>query len=366
MNTQDHRHNSGASTVVSLSAILCTVIYSHAWGQHTSLDIPVDPRTTAMGESFVAVPAYVGAMTSNPAGLAGIKGISLSYGQINENEGNIRSSGYHSFKGAVHTPFVDIGLLYTRHNHGTFLFTTEEYPDGPGQEFNPYEYTVGIGIAKKIGDFSVGAGAKRFDRSGMYFPSSIYKTTVTKPLLFDLGVQYTHSFSSNDDAPNQQMSIGMCFQNAGEDIWTESISVYSQQTLSRFVTTIDLPQYLTIGIAYHFQTHAEVDERLMPFHFTITGEYRNRTNAHQDTRRDNWGVGVEGIVYEIVSFRIGGYGYHEESFVRLGAGLCAPLVKLGLDLPVSVRFEYAAMPDDPTVNGVHLFSLGLQYNQDIL
>ncbi len=366
MSNKDHRRIAGVSTAFCLSAIMCTMIYSDAWGQHTSLEMSVDPRTMAMGESFVAVPAYVGAMTSNPAGLAGIKGISLSYGQINENEENIRSSGYRSFRGAIHTAFVEIGLLYTRHNYGAFRFTAEQSPDGPVQEFNPYEYTVGISIGKKIADFSVGVGAKRYDRSGAYIPGSIYKTTVTKPLLFDFGVQYTFRFSSNDDPPNQQVSIGICYQNIGEDIKTETIDVFSQQTSSRFTTTIAVPQYLSIGLAYHFQTHAEVDERLMPFHFMITGEYRNRTNAHQDTRRDNWGVGVEGIVYEIVSFRIGGYGYHEESFVRLGAGLCAPLAKLGLDLPVSVRFEYAAMLDDPTVNGVHLFSLGLQYNQDVL
>ena len=362
MDTEKHR----VSTVVSLSAIACILISCRARGQHSSLDISVDPRTTAMGESFVAVPAYVGAMTSNPAGLAGVQGISLSYSRINENEGEIQASGYQSFKGAAHTPFVDVGLLYTRHNYGAFRFTTAQYPDGPGQEFNPYEYTVSIGVAKKIGNFSVGAGVKRFDRSEMYFLSPTYETTVTKPVLVDLGLQFTTSFSSNDDAPNQQMSIGMCYQNIGEDIRTETIDIFSQQTSSRFTTTIDLPQYLSIGLAYHFQTHAEVDNNLMPFHFTATGEYRKQTNASPGAGRDNWGFGVEGIVYEIVSVRIGAYGYREETYGRLGAGLCAPLEKLGVRLPMTVRFEYAAMPDDdPAYNGVHLFLVGLQYNQEI-
>jgi hypothetical protein len=176
---------------------------------------------------------------------------------------------------------------------------------------------------------------------------------------------YTHTFSSNDDAPNQYVSAGLCFQNAGEDIRTETIDIASQQTLARFTTIIDVPQYLKVGLAYHFQTHAEVDERLTPFHFMVTGEYRNRTNANQSAGRDYWGLGIEGIVYEIVSIRLSQYGYREESFVRLGAGLCAPLRKLGIDLPISVRFEYAAMPDDPFVNGDHLFSLSLEYDQEV-
>ncbi len=318
-----------------------------------------------MGESFIAVPAYHGAMTYNPAGLAGIKGVSLSYGQINKNEGGVHGSRYLSFKGAIHTPIVDIGLLYTRHNYGEFLFTTEQYPDGPGEVFNPYDYTVGIGIAKGIGDFSIGMAAKRYDRSGVYAPSTIYRRTTTKPLLLDVGTVYTHSFSSNDDAPNQYVSVGLCFQNAGEDIKTETVDIFSMQTLSRFTTTIDLPQYLRIGLAYRFQTRAEIDDRLMPFHFMVTFEYRNRTNANQSAGRDYWGLGVEGTVYEIVSLRLGQYGYREESFVRLGAGLCAPLKKLGVDLPISVRFEYAAMVNDPSTDGDHLFLLGLQYNQEV-
>ena len=360
MNTRNRDRE--ASVVLTLFGILYTMTFGNALGQRTSLEASADPRITAMGESFVAVPAYGGAMTSNPAGLAGIEGISISYGQLNESESYAQGSRYLSLKGAMHTPFVDIGLSYTRYNYGEPL-TRTAYLDGLGREFNPYEYTIGIGIAKQIGSFSIGASVKRFDRSGAYYQDALHKTTVTKPMLFDLGVQYTHGFSSNDDPPNQRISIGVCYQNVGEDIKTET--VFSQQPSMRYTTTTGLPQYLRVGLAYQFQTRAEIDGRLMPFRFMIAFEYRNQANAKRSAGRDYWGLGVEGIVYEIVSIRLSQYGYREESFARIGAGLCAPLRKLGADLPMSVRFEYAAMVNDPFINGGHLFSLGLQLHQEV-
>jgi hypothetical protein len=341
-------------------------------GTGYSLDHPADPRSIALGESFVAAPNNSAAMMYNPAGLPSTGGISLWYAQRNETIYGIEGRKYFSFNVACHTPFADAGFFYNRFNYGDISFTTEQSPDGTGQTVNLFDRSYGFSIAKRLGEFGAGFSIKTLDISGMFnYFNSTFTTTVTRPLLVDFGVLYSHDFSINGKRPIQQFNVGLSIQNLGEDIKVtdKPNGVLQPGTYSRINNTIKPRQYLRIGCAFTTETGTESPTELSAFHFMLTCEYRNWVNGESNSNRGIWGFGMEGIVYEIVAFRVGGFDDNKLVLLRYGGGVSLPFKVFAVDMPLSLKFDYAAIKlphyvDDGST--LHSFSLGIQYEDEFL
>jgi hypothetical protein len=339
-----------------------------------SLDRPTDSRSIALGESFVAVVDDIAAIMYNPAGLAWGQGIAISYAQRNDNIININNRRYMAYNVTVHTPYVDVGLTYSRFNQGESEISTESEPDGTGIFVLPYEYTFGIGLARSISEyFSAGVAVKAPDLTDLYnFPGTSFTTAdVTRPIVFDIGILYRHSFPSDAKGFRQELGVGMSFQNVGAGTVTRRLATPPTLPPNFYPLTsvIDLPQYLRAGFAYRVIAGPPTEEGRTPFQFLATAEYRNLTNARQNSMRDFWGFGVEASVYEILMVRIGGYGQNEITNARYGAGLRVPFPDLGVAFPLALAVNYAAIQRPSTWISdnrvMHVFSFDLHYNTDL-
>lgn len=339
-----------------------------------SLDRPTDSRSIALGESFVAVPDNNAAILYNPAGLAWRQGIGVSYAQRNDNIIDINNRRYIAVNATLHAPFLDVGLMYSRFNQGEAVITTESEPDGTGEIVLPHEHTFGIGFARSFCEhFSVGVAAKIPDLSDVYnFPgSSLSSVEVSHPVVLDFGILYRIPLPTDAETFSQELSLGASLQNVASSIITThtTTSLTLPPNAIRLDNSTKLPQYLRVGFAYRVIIDPASVEQLAPFQFLATAEYRNLTNAVENSMRDYWGFGVEASVYEVMMIRMGGYGHYETTTARYGAALCAPLQKFGGSIPLTFTVNYAAIPYPSTwisdSKVVHAFSLELHYENDL-
>ncbi|MBM2841255.1 MAG: hypothetical protein HW412_1783 [Bacteroidetes bacterium] len=341
-----------------------------------SLDRPTDSRSIAMGESFVAVPNNPSAITYNPAGLAGIPGISFSYAQRNDNIIDIRNRRYYSFNSTIHTPFVNVGIFYSQFNQGELEVTTESEPDGTGQFILPSDCSYGISIARTFGEFfSTGISIKTLDLSDAILTSRYSTTTVSHPVLFDLGMLFILPLANNEATIAQRVCVGTSYQNIGAGVRVES---KPNSPLPppvgyrvRASESIRAPQFFRLGFSYQCTVIAANTDEPAPLSFLATGEYRNLMNAfdNQNAMRDYWGFGMEATLYEILAVRLGGFGRNEITTGRYGAGLNVPLPRIGIDAPFTLSINYAAVPYQSTIISdskvVHAFSIELHYGNNI-
>lgn len=352
--------------------VLSTFITTVANGQYVvsglSLDTPNDSRSMALGESFVAIPRNHTGMMYNPATIANIQGLVFSYARRNDNIFNIEGRNHWTFSAAVQAPYIDVGFFYSRYNLGEVLVTSELFPDGTGQKINPYDVTFGIAIAREFDEhWNLGVTVKSFDMSGFYnlTPSS-FTTTVSKPILFDLGILFTHQFPISEASQRHAMNIGASFQNIGGD---PTFTRTPPQL--RLNSETQLPRYFRIGFSYELDMNPSSEEKLRPFRFVGSGEYRTITNSNFNPAKDFWGFGMEATMFELVVFRLGGYGASATTVVRYGFGLCAPLQKFGASAPVVIRADYAAVPQNIVVfdfydrKVLHSFSISILYENEL-
>jgi hypothetical protein len=257
----------------------------------TSLDTPTDSRSIALGESFVALPRNHAGMIYNPATIANVTGVALSYGRRNNNILGIEGRNIWALSAAFQVPYVDIGIFYNRFNLGEFEVTTEQFPDGTGQKVNPYDITFGITIARKFDEhWNVGISVKSENMSGLYnLTLSSFTNTVSKPILFDLGILYTHQFPINESNQSHALNFGTSFQNIGADPEVTTTYLTPPSPNARSVNNaIELARYFRIGLSYELNLNPGSDEMLRPFRFVGTGEFRTITNSNFNTAKDFW------------------------------------------------------------------------------
>ncbi len=161
---------------------------------------PTDARSISMGESFAALDRNALALFYNPACLANIHGIQLSYSQ-RQFEWNQFTKGtkYNFFNVAVATPIANIAFSYNRFELGKV-----EYSNPSGVVYkvsNPFHYTfalgashsfengISVGIAAKLDDFSESVGL-------MNSAGGSTELSMSSPIIFDLGFLFTTTFAS--------------------------------------------------------------------------------------------------------------------------------------------------------------------------
>jgi hypothetical protein len=349
-----------------------------------SIDVPTDPRSIAMGESFVAVRGNPNALMYNPAGLSGIEGASFDFARRNLNHmQGLNSLKYFSYSATLSTPFADFGLLYSRYHHGEYAITTSADPEGDFGSARSYDYTFGIGAAIEIvKGLNAGLAVKTFKPvvtiTEGTAPANLPEYTM--PILFDIGLIQTLEGKLRGTQLDYAFSLGASLQNFGTDLKAKSPNLMLGRTTEMVLT---LPRTLRTGIALEVSTPPLEGITLSPVSILITGEYRFILNSLSDPKTKIWGFGAEVTVLEILSARFGAftpdytsiYGVEDNPSPRFGLGVKAPLGLMGIGAPLTLSVDYVAIPlntrfpygfggfmDKDLLNG---FSIGLSYNADV-
>jgi hypothetical protein len=338
-----------------------------------SIDVPVDPQSVAMGESFVAVRANPAAFIYNPAALSGFQGIRTVYSRRDYNTMQTYSDHYESYVVALSTPIGNIGFFYEQY----LPYVNLELPVYPrpvptGIDQNVYttnkNSVYGIAAAKTVSEhIDAGAAIKAYDESG-------YNMTGKTAYLFDAGIIYhTAGPLARTELISDEISGGLSVQNLGSDF------DYNLPTGE----TSTFPRYVRIGFAYSYTALNENKEKLAPFKFRCTGEYGNVMNTTSDWKanRDSWGLGMEATLFEVLTLRVGGYipaisglyGSKGTPSYRAGFGVNMPMKILVPNSPLVFNVDYAAIPIS-FANGYpyshnnttfQLFSIGITYNNSL-
>lgn len=344
----------------------------------TALDVRIDPRSAAMGESFIGVPGDVTAPLENPAGLSSISGIRAFYAHRADNWFTQRpDAAYHSAALAFSLPFGTIGLLYNRANAGAFPVFGSTTPEQIGTVEN-HTNMLAIAFGRTIiGGLSGGVSVKGFDdhydgKDGD--PGLFYESQGC--FLLDLGLLYTVPGALDGNQMVDEFTAGVALQNFGTAL-REQISY--EHTTPPPSHEERLPRYLRIGGSYALTILPGDPEALRPARLLCSFEYRNIINpaADQGNKRDYWGLGFEASLYEILSLRTGAYsggswtiyGKKGTPAIRYGMGLAVPLVRLGIDLPLTALFDFAAiplqdLPEFPNLQAkktLAVYAIGLRY-----
>jgi|GEM_PF-1020398 len=351
-----------------------------------SIDVPSDPQSVAMAESFVAFQKNRSAMLYNPAGLAGVNRISILYSQRAMNWiTGLDDMKYQAVTASIPTSLMNIGLLYNRFTQGEDRVRTAQNPEGDGTTVSIYDHTIGIGLAKQYNEYlGFGLSIKTFNSILKYNgPSSqnlgFSIETTALPILFDFGILYSNILSTEQENYQHQLNIGLSVQNVGTALKQKQLfRTLPSNSISSQDYSVTLPQYLRFGFTYEFGLHGRTPEALAPLNVLVTAEYKNSLNGVA-SRKDYWGFGLELKLYEIASVRMGTfinphssiYGNEGTPALRYGFGLSAPLEKIGAVIPLTLNLDYAAIPLQKVmyvsskVNVLHTFSIGLQYENEL-
>ena len=285
-----------------------------------------------MGESFTALPSNPSALLYNPAGLAGLTGVRVSYSQrslAGEANWTLRS-----LNTSVETPIGVFAAQYNRDDYGTLPITVDN-SDRPS--VNTYDYDIAIGYAVGLGKgFSMGVAVKYYGIEG-YTPdisSTFGPAFPSAPArLFDVGLTYTFRRFHSQAVVEDSLTIGTSYQNIGS-AWSGIYSGYR----AMWVRSLGPPQYFRGGLSYALKVVPRTTGDVSPFQAVISTEYR----SSQTMGSDAWGFGMECTINEFLSVRTGGLLREggEDNHIRYGLGVRLPFQKLGFDL----QLQYAVIP----------------------
>ncbi|MBI5471789.1 MAG: hypothetical protein HY961_05540 [Ignavibacteriae bacterium] len=340
----------------------------------SSYEIPIDARSVAMGESFVAVAGNVAGLKYNPASLAMIRGVHVLYANRDMNWTSFTEDfRYSSYNVAVQTPVAILGFSYDRLDFGKILLADL---NGNTVDAYPYEHTFILGAAHTFDcGLSVGASAKTFHFVNITVrtpsnPEGIDETTL--PILFDLGFQ--HTLPTSESAIHSALNIGASLQNFGSNVRYKDGN-------GKELGSNQPDRFLRAGLAFNVSVN-ESEEMLTPFRMTTSLEYRRFLNGYSHGQKDFYGFGIEMTLFDIVDVRGGGflsnitwvYGEQKKVAYRYGVGVNLPLRKLGATLPVVARFDYAVIPLNERLHDVYfafdkskltVFSIQLSYEEEL-
>ncbi len=352
---------------------------SAAQSESASYEVPVDARSVSMGQSFVAVDQNIHALLYNPAGLSGLKGVSVSYSQrsINWLDSFTKDLKFQSFNTSVATSFAVVGFSYNRFSLGEFIRTNSSAVEIG--RVSAYEHTFMLGASHTFENgLSLGASIKTWNYVNIgtisaAMPEGVPDEQKTLPILFDSGALYSLSLVPSGSTLSDKISFGMSIQNYGSNMIVRD--KMGQQAFS-----IQPHRFLRFGAAYTI-TVLESESELTPFIGMACLEYRRVLNGYDDAKNDFYGFGLEVSIFEIFSARLGGYlsnirwiyGEPKSVSVRYGFGLNIPVAKFGVAIPIGVRFDYAAIPVYPPMgfssnkinSPLSTFTFTVQYDTEL-
>ena len=332
--------NNQANSALSTFVVLLTMVFCNpATAQHSSLDTPVDARSVAMGESFVALRSNPG-LVYNPAGIAAVSKAGATFSQRNVDWTDyLEDYRFIQFTATLPTPVAEFGLSYNRYQRGEIIVTGPAGPE-PIATLHPYDNTIAL-IAARSFDCGLDAGIafKMFDL-GDVLPST------TPAFLVDVGFIYSFFVCNESLSRSNELTLGISLQNFGSYLIVKDAAglFEGKETPPRFVKT---------GIAYTYRVHPEIETQLAPLTIVVSAQFTGLLNEPTlyPSHTGGGGFGVEATVFEVVSGRVGGYtppvnsiyGENGTFEPRYGVGITIPLAKLHV-APLRVGFDYGIIP----------------------
>jgi hypothetical protein len=355
---------------VLMSLFFLLISSSSIFSQVYSLDMNLNARAIALGESFVANPTGIPSADNNPATIIGSNSLIVSY--TRRDDGWLKNSKavYYSLGTSVKTPIGYWELAYKRYN-SNILITTVENPDGNGEYLS--DHTMSVSYANYLSeDFAIGMTLKTCTAdygSGYDF---------NNPLLVDVGLLFLSNGFIERDKISDRIFIGAAIQNLGR----KSKHINATDIYSQYDQSYNLPPYIKLGFAYELDVRKNID--LSIYKLIFSGEYREASYNYlwSGYYTYHWCFGIENVFYEVFSLRLGSisfenndqYGASNKLNLRFGAGINLPLSYIIKDLPVSLQLDYANIPVNTNYFGgnVYLakknfwaFNVQLSYNNPL-
>ncbi|RPH74546.1 PorV/PorQ family protein [bacterium] len=305
------------------------------------LSISQGARATAMGSAFVGVSNDVNAIYWNPAGLAKLEGIHVSFDHTDwfaDIKYNFVAASYNIGE------FGSIGFSFISSDIGDMRVTTIDKPEGTGEIFSASDVAFSVAYAINLTDnFSIGFNPK-------FISQSIWKMSATA-FAMDIGVQYKTPFDG--------IILAMSISNFGTkmNLSGNSNLVLHDLDLGRSGNNDKIPAYL------------ETEEWALPLNFRVGLGYNiNVSEMHKFTiavdamhPNDNYESINLGGEYNFNNFIFLRGGYKslfltdsEESFA-LGFGVQQEL--LG---NIALKVDYAYQ-DFGRLTNIQKFTVGITF-----
>lgn len=333
----------------------------------TPADIIIDARSIALGESLAANPIPINSYLSNPASLSRAKELSVFYNRRSFNWLSFDNTDLYYYSAGVILP-LSIGNFSLSYSKFLVDFrSTGIYSTSSGEQ---YYSTMGISYSREIvNNLSGGISVKFLDfgneaRSEMEIYKAVNERSLT-PLL-DFGILYTipDPFIKNDQRIKDKMNLGLSVQNLG----AKAKYRYEFNGMPNFYGESPVTQYLRFGFSYNLNFLSGEGENI--FSTTISGEYRNQINPQEYEKSfvDNFGIGLEAGLFEIVYLRIGGIVRNGSSVlynngemkVNYGFGVSLPASLIAENLPLRIGFDYGVTTQNMG-DSMPAFNLNLNY-----
>lgn len=272
------------------------------------LEIGIGARAEAMGGSYTAQAGEVEAIYWNPAGLAWVDGLAVSFTHTEW----LADTNFDFFALATPLPFIGGTVLAASFTSLTVpkqAVRTVDVPEGTGEFYDAQDLAVNISVsARLIPSFSIGL-------SGKYISQRIW-TESANQIALDAGVYY--------QTPLRGLSLGSSISNFGPDMHIEG----------RHLTEILDPDLLNRGIE-NVPVSYETDNFSLPQIFRFGMSYEASLPArshvvmgvdmmHPTGSTESMNLGIEYGFNDLLFLRVGYQNLYERDSVNgltFGGGL---------------------------------------------
>ena len=241
-------NNLGYTMKLFFILILLSFNYTLTFAQTSSLEVIMDPRAIAMGESFAANPSGLIHADNNPALLSQIKNNSAYYSRRNINWISFLDNFvYYSIGASGRTPIGNFALTYKRYNTGEVSYSTLEEPDITSGKVASYYHNFILTYAYQLSEhFSFGINAKTHSYIMNVIQGDLQPADSNVPILLDAGILY--SFNPIDNEEISKVNLGAALFNYGMDFKSKTTGVGES-----FTRIEKLPRFCKLGIEYEFK-----------------------------------------------------------------------------------------------------------------
>lgn len=325
--------------LITMNSLLHAQLIPNLGGQRVGisayqfLKIGVGARSTALGESYVAIANDASALFWNPAGLVQAKNNQLMFSHT-----QYVADINHEFFGAFYklTSSDAIGLSVISLGTDDMLVTNETNPHGTGETFKYGDLAIGLTYSRQMtNQFSFGATVKYIEET-----LDILKM---RSVLVDLGTYYWTGLGT--------VRFAVVVSNFGGDASpTGTVELFDGTKVDRF-QSFSPPTLFKFGLAFEpYQTD---------FHKITTSIQLNHPNDNAENIR----LGSEYVWNDLFSLRLGAKRTIGERLLgKDGSSEEDITIGVGVKIPVSssaLNFDYS-FSNFNRLGSVHRISLLLQ------
>ena len=264
-----------------------------------------DARTAALGGAHAGIYGDVSSLYWNPAGIAAINGVGITFTTV-----NLFAGISYNFMG-VTFPLGSgstLGIQSTYLNSGEMEETTLAEPEGTGRTFNTASYAVGISYARYMTDHLMTGITVKYIREDIWL-------TKAQSFAFDLGTVLETGVMG--------MRLGMSLTNLGPNMSLSGDNLGVNTTRGRILIPADVAtESWAIPVSFRVGLALDLLGPESPFGVSETNTLTMLADFNDNA--DTFSRGNFGLEYnwnQLISLRGGYYLNYDEVNLSYGAGL---------------------------------------------